>query len=468
MDEAAGSVPSIDVLLDAVAVFLRRFISMSESQATTLALFVVHTHAIHAAHATPYISVSSAVWRSGKTRLLEVLELLVREPLRSVNMSEAALFRSLETEPTLLFDEVDAIFGPKARDREDLRALLNAGYTRGTPVFRCVGEGTRQRVEPFAVFGPKVLTGIGRLPDTIRDRTISIRLKRRLRTEQIERLRLRAVRVEAEPLRVEIATWAGAHMDALAVAEPQLPDELDDRAQDVCEPLLAVADFAGGEWPERARQALIALRGGADEDDELGIRLLADCKKAFGDDDRMATASLLKELRRDEIAPWATYAEKGLSARGLATLLRRFEIEPKQIRISENKTLKGYLRESFEDAWNRYIPPDNAREKETSETFAQPRRSRADSKGKREASVSFLEWGANPDERRDVSDVSLLHGEPEATAAENGHPQIGDEGFTEFLKGAYLAGHVTHDEVLERLRVHGLLMRAEHRAKREA
>src|SRR5204862_1918291 len=101
-------------------------------------------------------------------RLLEVLELVVCEPMLTENISEAALFRSIrETQPTILFDEVDAIFGPKARDREDLRGMLNAGHRRGAAVMRCVGDGSKQRVEKFPVFSPKVLAGIGSLPDTL-------------------------------------------------------------------------------------------------------------------------------------------------------------------------------------------------------------------------------------------------------------------------------------------------------------
>ena len=116
--------------LDDVVAFLRRYVVMTPAQADATALFVAHTHAIEAADATPYLAVTSAEKRSGKTRLIEVLELLVRSPIQTMNISDAALFRAIDQlSPTLLFDEVDAIF--KARDREDLRAMLNAGHRRG-------------------------------------------------------------------------------------------------------------------------------------------------------------------------------------------------------------------------------------------------------------------------------------------------------------------------------------------------
>src|SRR5262249_47668190 len=140
--------------LDEVVAFVRRFVVMTDSQADVVALFVLHTYTVEAAETTPYLSISSAERRSGKSRLLEVLTLLVSRPLPAAGVTEAALFRSITADalPCLLLDEVDAIFGPKATNHEDLRALLNAGYRRGMPVRRCVGEGTKMRVEAFEVF----------------------------------------------------------------------------------------------------------------------------------------------------------------------------------------------------------------------------------------------------------------------------------------------------------------------------
>src|SRR5436309_6021848 len=107
-----------ETLLNDVTAFLRRFVVMSDDQAAAVALWIAHTHAIDAADVTPYLTVTSALKRSGKSRTLDVLNRLVRSPLPTANISDAALFRATEKlNPTLLFDEIDAIFGPKARDR---------------------------------------------------------------------------------------------------------------------------------------------------------------------------------------------------------------------------------------------------------------------------------------------------------------------------------------------------------------
>ena len=209
--------PPLDELLGGVETLLGRYVVISDAQAVALSLFVCHSHSIDAAETSPYLAVTSAEKRSGKTRLLEVLELLVRAPVRAANVSDAALFRLLAEKPrTLLFDEVDAIFSAKG-NREDLRALLNAGYRRGSPAYRVVGEGSRMSVEPFECFGAKVLSGIGMLPDTISDRAFPIRLKRKAAGENVERFRAREARAIAEPLRAALEAWSVEQAGALCL-----------------------------------------------------------------------------------------------------------------------------------------------------------------------------------------------------------------------------------------------------------
>jgi hypothetical protein len=217
-------------LLDDVRSFIRRFVVLDDRQADALALWVSHTHVFDAFGCTPYLAITSAEKRSGKTRLLEVLDLVVREPLQTANISDAALFRVVdEKSPTLLMDEVDAIF--KSREREELRGLLNAGYRRGAVAHRMGGANNRS-LETFPVYCPKAFAGIGDcLPDTITDRSIPIRLKRRIRGELVERFRLRDAAPEGQILRDRLADWLEPQHDYLAASRPELPDALDDRAK---------------------------------------------------------------------------------------------------------------------------------------------------------------------------------------------------------------------------------------------
>src|SRR5262249_45280758 len=162
--------------------------------------------------------------------------------------------------------------------------------------------------------------GIGQPPDTVADRAVVIRMKRRTRAEPIERFRRRELVEEAEELRARLAAWAEQAEAGLEQARPLLPDELDDRAADAWEPLLAIAEAAAGAWPERTRQVAVTLSGGEQREDEsLAVRLLADLYLVFHPGpvdentpaaeplERLSTSQLLDALHGDEEAPWVSY-----------------------------------------------------------------------------------------------------------------------------------------------------------------
>jgi Protein of unknown function (DUF3631) len=359
VDEPEVKVDSLadQQLLDALFAFVRRFVVLSDDQAAAIALWIAHTHAFEAADCTPYLHVHSAEKRSGKTRLLEVLELVVREPLPTTNISDAALFRAVaELTPTLLLDEIDAVYGPKAREREDLRGMLNAGYRQGA-VVRRMGGPKMTTLEAFPVFCPKVFAGIGELPDTIADRAIPLRLLRRTREEEVERFRRRDALEAADPLHQWASSWGVRNAPRLTEARPDLPDELDDRAQDVWEPLLAIADLAGGAWPARARSAALQLSGnGQREDDSMTALLLKDIFTVFasGAGDRLRTADLIVHLGEIEESPWGDWYGKTITPQALSKLLRPHRIKTMPVKV-EGQTVRGYKVEQFADAFARVL-----------------------------------------------------------------------------------------------------------------
>ena len=341
--------------------FIRRYVVLSDEQAAAVALWVAHTHAFEAAAATPYLAISSAEMESGKTRLIEALELLVANPWFTSHTTAAALTRKIDlSTPTLLLDESDAAFGGDKAYAETLRGVLNAGHRRGGAVTVCAGQGAQFTVKDLGAFCPKAIAGIGSLPDTVASRSIPIRLKKRKPAEQIERFHARKAAPSGDELHDALAAALEPLLDQLRDAEPPLPDELSDRAQDVWEPLLAIADLAGGPWPDRARTAAVRLSGRLEPDEAtLGVRLLGDVREAFGGEDRLKSAALLTALHAVEEAPWGEYHGKPLSAQKLAKLLRPFEIKPTTIWL-EGKAAKGYKREDFGDAWARYLPASPA------------------------------------------------------------------------------------------------------------
>ena len=344
-------------LLDDVRRYIRCYVVLSTQQAIATTLWVAHCHAFAVAEATPYLNVTSAVKQSGKTRLLEVLEPLVPAAWLTGRVSAAVLTRKVDGEtPTLLLDESDAAFKHDSEYSEALRSILNSGYRRSGISSLCVGQGTSIGYRDFSTFCPKAIAGIGALPDTVTDRSIRIALKRRAPDESVERFRQRDAQRVGAPLGAQLHAWKTVAVEALRDAEPALPSALSDRAADVWEPLIAIADLAGGDWPTRARRAATGLSGAVSVgDDTVSIRLLEDVGQVLTDD-TIASAELVRRLVTLEDRPWADWAGgRPITQARVAGLLRPFGIHPMKLRVGE-RTANGYTRRMFADSWSRYLP----------------------------------------------------------------------------------------------------------------
>jgi hypothetical protein len=355
-------------VLDQVAAFVSRFSALqSEHCAPTLALWYAHTHIADRLYATPRLILDSAEPGSGKTRVLEVAQYLVASPEMTVSATRAALFRLVAQGPiTILFDEVDTIFGSKAGGgNEELRAMLNAGYKRSATIPRY--DARTGTVRRFAVYTPAALAGIaGGMPSTITTRAITIHMRRRRPSEVVEPFRERVVEREARPLREALAAWTEDVADQVAAAEPLMPDGVADRAAEIWEPLVAIADAAGGHWPSTARAACEHfVLGETVSAGSLGIRLLADVRDLFvaARTDRMATREVLASLLAEPDGPWARLPGRALTARRLAREMRRFGVKPvtfdqRLIKAKGYVTFPTYGKQAqlgLDDAWSRYL-----------------------------------------------------------------------------------------------------------------
>lgn len=355
-------------VLDDVAAFVARFsVFPSEHCAPTLALWYAHTHAVDQFYVTPRLVLDSAEPSSGKTRVLEVAQHLVRAPEMTISATPAALFRLVAMGPiTILFDEVDAVFNPKnGGHNEDLRGLLNAGYKRSATIARCVGDAKTMKVERFPVYAPAALAGIaGAMPTTITTRAITIHMRRRRTDEPVEPFRERHVSEEAKPLREELAAWIEPTSTQLSDARPAMPHGITDRPAEIWEPLLAIADTAGGHWPHTARNACrhFVLDTGP-QITSLGVRLLADLRELFtqAGTGGLRTTDILTALCDLDEAPWGDLDGKPLDARRLARELTRYNVKPSTFRDTAGP-VKGYQNtgaHGLTDAWDRYLPPQH-------------------------------------------------------------------------------------------------------------
>jgi Protein of unknown function (DUF3631) len=356
--------------LKEVSDFFSRYVTFpKEAHNVAATLWAAHTWVVmDAFDYTPYLHISSPVKRCGKTRVFDCLQMLCKNAWPVISPSEAVLFRKIEQDgPTILVDEVDAIFKQNGTDenKEGLRALLNAGFYRGTTVPRCVGP--QFTLTEFRVFCPKALAGIGQLPDTVADRSITIVMARQI-PGQSEKFRSREVGPIAKPIAEALQNWAARleTIQKLHAARPKIPTELSDRAADICEPLLAIADMAGGTWPDLARSSLIELCAESEASDEnIGVQLLGAIREIFtqSGEDRLSTKDLLQALiERDNGEPWAGWWARDLKNENtqgpsgkLARILKPFRIVPETIRTANGNLAKGYKLESLRDVFSRYI-----------------------------------------------------------------------------------------------------------------
>ncbi len=356
-------------LLSRLVWMLERYVIFPPHGAVAVALWILRAHAHDLFDVNPRLALVSPEKRCGKTTLLELLHCLTPRALLVSNVTSAALFRIIESaRPTLLMDEVDSFQDAD----EELRGILNSGHRRAAAfVLRCVGDEHEPR--PFSTWAPIVYAMIGEPPDTLRDRSIFIRMHRRAPNEKVERLRWTGkagagLQASLVALAEGITRWVQDHTEDLRQHEPMIPDGLHDRAADNWTALLSIAEIVGGEWPERARDAAVALSGDRNvESESVRVQLLSDIRTVFVEckKDRLASKELCANLVLMEEKPWATWKHgHGITPNQLARMLRPFGISSRDIWAKMNGygvkqgCVKGYLIDDFKEAFDRYLARD--------------------------------------------------------------------------------------------------------------
>jgi hypothetical protein len=367
-------------ILDEIYDYVGRFIAYpSEAAKIAHVAWIAHTYLLDSFYATPRLTILSPEKRSGKTRLLEITKLLAQNAKAMVSPSPSSLYTYIELEevtPSFLIDEVGRLLEKK--EISDFIAIVEAGFQPGHTVPRVVLDPVR-KIENFKVYAPILMAGIdnGRMPDTILDRSITIRMKRNVG----ERLRYRSKKNGAEGLALglKLSQWASGLLEKAANIEPVMPDELNDREQDKWEPLFivgrladltvtdvtavtAVTDDSGvtASWEERITKAALELSNEARETETASTSetLLKDIYDVFNEVfsvDKMKTTDLCDRLNQKEESPWFSYNYgKPLDGRGLAKMLKRYHIKPRPIRF-DGVPDKGYYRSDFDDPWKRYL-----------------------------------------------------------------------------------------------------------------
>ena len=349
-----------NALVSDIIKLLGRYVIFTEDQAVVVALWTVLTflHEDIAIH-SPLLLVTSPQPNTGKTTLLKVVGFLVRRGVSSVSITGPALFRSIEKwSPTFIIDEADTAI----INNDDLKEVINGGWTRGETVIRCDPETNEPR--PFSIFCPKAVGMVGRkLPPATLSRAIIVAMQRKRPDEVTDDFDYIDNEVFSR-LRSHIARLATDNVEALAHAEPEMPPDFHNRVRANWKLLLAIADRTG--YGEAARKAALEIEDmAAAAAPALAVQLLSDIRDVFDrlDADRVTTKTLIAELASDEEGPWLSYGKSGkpISDRQLSGLLRDFRrgygIRSRDMRTDEKETaLKGYYRTDFEDDFLAYLP----------------------------------------------------------------------------------------------------------------
>ena len=351
-----------DQIATTLAAAAKTYVVLPDAAADTLALWVLHSWLVNQFTISPRLAVTSPTKGCGKTTVLRLLNKIVRRPKRAGSISPPALFRAVERfRPTILLDETEKY----VEHGSDLHALLNEGHAKGGTVLRVLGK--KLELREFSVFGAVAFARNGRLPDDLEQRSIIIEMQRRRSDEPLSELR----DDRCEPLQSiarMCARWAEDNANDIADCDPDM-GALINRDGDNWRPLFAIADMIGSDWPKRIREAAAILVPG--ESESIGPMLLADIKAVFDEKqtDRMASADMAEALAAMEGRPWAEWrASKGASPKPLtkyqlAHLLKPFGIITNTtIRVGD-RTLKGYHRHQFDEAWQRYLAAEGVNER---------------------------------------------------------------------------------------------------------
>jgi len=338
-------------MIEALVAQAKKHIVMTEEDFTALALWVLFTYTIDVARVSPVLAIRSPIKRCGKTSAMTLLAGVVAKPYSVSNISVAVLYRLVdEKRPTLLLDESDTYLG---EGDKAMIGILNSGHTRTNAHVARMDQG---KVRRFSTYCAKAIAGIGENPHTLKDRSVEIRLRRKLPDEIVTKY-VQSPNDEIVALRAQIARWAADNQSRIATARP-MPISLDnDRHQDNWEPLFAIAACLSDEWLQKAHQAARALSKSHDETKCGGEELLRDIRKAFDSEctSKLSTARLIEILCSDREGPWASFGStKAISPRDISNLLAPFDIASKNLRVG-GEVVKGYEFTQFEDAFARYV-----------------------------------------------------------------------------------------------------------------
>jgi len=351
VDEWPEVVQGAQLLSELKAIY-QQYVILPEGAAVALALWTLGTYCYDAFRIYPMINLTSPEKRCGKSTALALLKALTNKSVLASNISPAAIYRVTELcKPTLLIDEADTFL----KDNDELRGVVNSGHLKDTAfVIKCDGDQNEPKI--FSTWTPKALAFIGDLPDTIKDRSIVISMRRRLPGETVSKMPLNATDQFLD-IRRKCKRWATDNFEQLIKYIPTMPSHNNDREIDNWTPLFSIAGICGQQQDVLDSMVSISPK---DEDDSIGQMILGDIKEIFDTRgvEKIFSQDMVDDLINLDDRPWSEWNRgKSITKVSLARLLKPYKIKTKSIRFG-TETGKGYTLKRFEDAFSRYLPSD--------------------------------------------------------------------------------------------------------------
>jgi putative DNA primase/helicase len=336
-------------LLDEVLSQIRRYVVIHDAAAADICALSVPFAWVHDEIATysPLVAIQAADVEAAKTTLTIVLSQLAPRARVIVKPTGPSLYRLIDHHhPTLFIDNADRLL---SRDR-DLSDIVAASWTRGTCIPRVV-DGNVHEFDPFCL---KILNGIDLLPHldpAVRSRCIVIDLLPKLPDETVINFKHAKEDERFEMLRRQLRAIA------IRDAAPAMPDGFGGRLAENYALLFAIADLAGGDWPERARAAAVKLDR-QHTAPSLGRQLLAvfyDLFNQCGDEVTSRQVERAALVYSDEFANYKNRG-RGINKWEVSHLLRPYNIAPGFVH-PRGRALsdRGYHAEQFRIVFKHYL-----------------------------------------------------------------------------------------------------------------
>lgn len=376
-------------LLNEIELILRRYAYLQHDwHYHAITLWIAGTYFMSAFEYVSRLILVSPQPRCGKSRVLELIESLSYRGFMTSSVSGAYLVRRLnnldEHRMTLMIDEADTVLSRRHDDNAALDNVLNSGFKSTGVYSRCEEVKGKYVERDFCTYAAVAIASIRtkHFRKATLDRAVIIEMQRRLKTEKVERLRGRQRAELVAPYGRALFEWSRELLPKMTLRgyseQVELPQTVEDRHADILEPLVAIANEAGGAWPERARLVALQVAENQPQSDTAAAKLIALMVTLANDlgEGFLPTRTLVEALNKDsqyqttlseveesepidpEVLQLARNSAGKITPAEIAQTLSDFGLKPKH--RSTGRRDRGYRLSELEAAHERYpvAPPE--------------------------------------------------------------------------------------------------------------